>query len=66
MVSSSASKKPIKPAKPQALMGKKPAKFALEGNKWAIVRVSHPSLPIDRLPIITINDHRSITRTRRR
>ncbi|KAI0253872.1 cyclase-associated protein [Lactifluus subvellereus] len=34
--SSAAPKKPIKPAKPQALMGKKPAKFALEGNKWAI------------------------------
>ncbi|KAI9056890.1 hypothetical protein FKP32DRAFT_1585029 [Trametes sanguinea] len=29
-------KKPTKPSKPQALMGKKPAKFALEGNKWAI------------------------------
>lgn len=36
VVSTAASKKPIKPAKPQALMGKKPAKFALEGNKWAI------------------------------
>ncbi|KAI0303480.1 cyclase-associated protein [Multifurca ochricompacta] len=33
---SSAPKKPARPAKPQALMGKKPAKFALEGNKWAI------------------------------
>ncbi|KAI0329833.1 cyclase-associated protein [Cubamyces sp. BRFM 1775] len=31
-----AAKKPTKPSKPQALMGKKPAKFALEGNKWAI------------------------------
>ncbi|KAI0259950.1 adenylate cyclase associated N terminal-domain-containing protein [Gloeopeniophorella convolvens] len=29
-------KKPVRPAKPQALMGKKPAKFALEGNKWAV------------------------------
>ncbi|KAG1803580.1 adenylate cyclase associated N terminal-domain-containing protein [Suillus plorans] len=29
-------KKPVKPTKPQALMGKKPAKFALEGNKWII------------------------------
>ncbi|KAI0668519.1 adenylate cyclase associated N terminal-domain-containing protein [Trametes maxima] len=29
-------KKPTKPSKPQALMGKKPPKFALEGNKWAI------------------------------
>ncbi|KAF8267843.1 adenylate cyclase associated N terminal-domain-containing protein [Lactarius quietus] len=35
-MSTAASKKPIRPAKPQALMGKKPAKFALEGNKWAI------------------------------
>ncbi|KAN0127539.1 Adenylate cyclase associated (CAP) N terminal domain containing protein [Lactarius tabidus] len=35
-VPAAASKKPIKPAKPQALMGKKPAKLALEGNKWAI------------------------------
>ena len=25
--------------KPQALAGKKPAKFALEGNKWMIVSV---------------------------
>ncbi|KAL4068074.1 adenylate cyclase associated N terminal-domain-containing protein [Scleroderma yunnanense] len=31
-----AGKKPVKPTKPQALMGKKPAKFALEGNKWII------------------------------
>jgi adenylyl cyclase-associated protein len=29
-------KKPTKPAKPAALMGKKPAKFALEGSKWLI------------------------------
>ncbi|KAI0274390.1 adenylate cyclase associated N terminal-domain-containing protein [Russula aff. rugulosa BPL654] len=35
-VLSSAPKKPVRPAKPQALMGKKPAKFALEGSKWAI------------------------------
>jgi len=34
----SAPKKPVRPSKPQALAGKKPAKFALEGNKWAIVR----------------------------
>lgn len=34
--SSAAPKKPVRPAKPHALMGKKPAKFALEGNKWAI------------------------------
>ncbi|KAF9036547.1 adenylate cyclase associated N terminal-domain-containing protein [Panaeolus papilionaceus] len=31
-----AGKKPIKPTKPQALAGKKPPKFALEGNKWLI------------------------------
>ncbi|KAH9056661.1 adenylate cyclase associated N terminal-domain-containing protein [Lactarius vividus] len=36
VVSTTASKKPIRPAKPQALMGKKPPKFALEGNKWAV------------------------------
>ncbi|KZT11643.1 cyclase-associated protein [Laetiporus sulphureus 93-53] len=29
-------KKPVKPSKPQALAGKKPAKFELEGSKWAI------------------------------
>ncbi|KAF5365719.1 hypothetical protein D9758_003279 [Tetrapyrgos nigripes] len=29
-------KRPLKPAKPQALMGKKPAKFALEGKSWVI------------------------------
>ncbi|KAF9646279.1 hypothetical protein BDM02DRAFT_3189000 [Thelephora ganbajun] len=29
-------KKPTKPAKPQSLSTKKPAKFALEGNKWII------------------------------
>lgn len=32
-----ASRKPIKPSKPQALAGRKPAKFSLDGNKWAIV-----------------------------
>ena len=32
-----AAKRPVKPSKPQALMGKKPAKFALEGSKWMIV-----------------------------
>lgn len=31
-----AAKRPVKPTKPQALAGKKPAKFALEGNKWVI------------------------------
>ncbi|KAG6841681.1 hypothetical protein C0991_008319 [Blastosporella zonata] len=34
--SSTAPKKPVKPTKPQALTGKKPAKFALEGRKWVI------------------------------
>ncbi|KAK7467074.1 suppressor of rasval19 [Stygiomarasmius scandens] len=29
-------KKPLRPAKPQALMGKKPPKFALEGKSWTI------------------------------
>ncbi|TFK88794.1 cyclase-associated protein [Polyporus arcularius HHB13444] len=33
---SAAAKRPVKPSKPQALAGKKPAKFALEGNKWMI------------------------------
>jgi adenylyl cyclase-associated protein len=31
-------KKPTKPVKPQSLSTKKPAKFALEGKKWVIVR----------------------------
>ncbi|KIP04798.1 hypothetical protein PHLGIDRAFT_109123 [Phlebiopsis gigantea 11061_1 CR5-6] len=34
--SSVAAKKPLKPTKPQALAGKKPTKFVLEGNKWNI------------------------------
>lgn len=34
--SSVAGKKPIRPTKPAALAGKKPPKFALEGNKWMI------------------------------
>lgn len=34
----SPSKKPVRPSKPQALMGKKPAKLALEGKNWSIVR----------------------------
>jgi len=33
---SSPTKRPIRPSKPAALQGKKPAKFALEGNKWVI------------------------------
>jgi len=39
-----AGKKPVKPTKPQALMGKKPAKFALENNKWIIVCPFPPRL----------------------
>jgi adenylyl cyclase-associated protein len=39
-----AAKKPVKPIKPQSLMGKKPSKFALESNKWVIVVV-----PLDNL-----------------
>ena len=35
--SPSPGKKPTKPAKPQSLSTKKPAKFALEGKKWIIV-----------------------------
>ncbi|KAJ8078711.1 suppressor of rasval19 [Marasmius tenuissimus] len=31
-----AAKKPLRPAKPQALMGKKPSKFALEGKAWNV------------------------------
>ncbi|KAI0050050.1 hypothetical protein FA95DRAFT_1677076 [Auriscalpium vulgare] len=34
--SSAAPKKPVKPSKPRTLQGKKPSKFALEGNKWLI------------------------------
>ncbi|KAH8117508.1 adenylate cyclase associated N terminal-domain-containing protein [Phellopilus nigrolimitatus] len=29
-------KRPVKPSKPASLSGKKPSKFALEGNKWFI------------------------------
>lgn len=36
-------KRPTKPSKPAALSGKKPSKFALEGNKWTIVRRLLPS-----------------------
>jgi len=31
-------KKPTRPTKPIALAGRKPAKLALEGNKWLVVR----------------------------
>ncbi|KAK1232264.1 suppressor of rasval19 [Marasmius sp. AFHP31] len=34
--SGAAAKKPLRPAKPQALMGKKPSKFALEGKAWNV------------------------------
>ncbi|PCH38464.1 hypothetical protein WOLCODRAFT_136295 [Wolfiporia cocos MD-104 SS10] len=34
--SSAAAKKPARPSKPQSLAGKKPPKFALEGNKWLV------------------------------
>ena len=58
-----AGKRPVKPSKPQALMGKKPAKFALEGNKWLIVRAEsrrmtltvrlHPHTGVPREPVST-------------
>ncbi|KAF8631426.1 hypothetical protein AX17_005103 [Amanita inopinata Kibby_2008] len=34
--STTAGRRPTKPSKPQALAGKKPSKFALEGNKWLV------------------------------
>ena len=37
--SSSPGAKPKKPVKPSALHAKKPPKFALEGNKWLVVRI---------------------------
>ncbi|KAG6845183.1 hypothetical protein H0H87_012740 [Tephrocybe sp. NHM501043] len=46
--SSTVPKKPIKPTKPQALAGKKPAKFVLEGNKWIIeYQENEPSLVVE-------------------
>ncbi|KAG7092399.1 hypothetical protein E1B28_008756 [Marasmius oreades] len=33
---SGTAKKPIRPAKPQSLMGKKPSKFVLEGKTWNV------------------------------
>ncbi len=63
VVLSSAPKKPVRPAKPQALMGKKPAKFALEGNKWAIVRIF---VSIVTELTLTSVDCRSIKKMRRR
>ncbi|KAI0781345.1 cyclase-associated protein [Trametes elegans] len=47
-----AGKKPTKPSKPQALMGKKPSKFALEGNKWLIeYQESQPPITLDNVEI---------------
>ena len=43
--SPSLGKKPTKPAKPQSLSAKKPAKFALEGKKWIIVCTIPPNIP---------------------
>lgn len=40
-------KKPVRPTKPQALAGKKPPKFILEGNKWIIVCAAVLVLPTD-------------------
>ncbi|KAH9998998.1 adenylate cyclase associated C terminal-domain-containing protein [Russula vinacea] len=49
---SAAPKKPVRPAKPHALMGKKPAKFALEGNKWAIeYQENEAALTVDKTEI---------------
>ncbi|TFY74487.1 hypothetical protein EWM64_g9526 [Hericium alpestre] len=43
-----APKKPVKPTKPSALAGKKPAKFALEGNKWIIeYQENEPALTVE-------------------
>ncbi|KAI0831741.1 adenylate cyclase associated N terminal-domain-containing protein [Trametes gibbosa] len=45
-------KKPTKPSKPQALMGKKPSKFVLEGNKWVIeYQENQPPLTVDNVEI---------------
>lgn len=41
--SSAPPKKPTKPTKPQALAGKKPTKFVLEGNKWLIENFENES-----------------------
>ncbi|KAF9792880.1 adenylate cyclase associated N terminal-domain-containing protein [Thelephora terrestris] len=46
------SKKPTKPAKPQSLSTKKPAKFALEGNKWVIeYQENEPGLMVENAEI---------------
>ncbi|PFH52429.1 hypothetical protein AMATHDRAFT_46293 [Amanita thiersii Skay4041] len=43
---SSPVKRPAKPSKPQALAGKKPSKFALEGNKWLVEYYENPGSPL--------------------
>ncbi|GJE98137.1 adenylyl cyclase-associated family protein [Phanerochaete sordida] len=46
--SAAAPKKPLKPTKPQALAGKKPTKFVMEGNKWLIENYENePSLVVE-------------------
>lgn len=51
----SSGKKPVKPAKPHALMGKKPGKFALEGNKWLIeYQENEPALEVSGVEISQI------------
>ncbi|KAF8911155.1 adenylate cyclase associated N terminal-domain-containing protein [Gymnopilus junonius] len=46
-----AGKKPIKPSKPQALAGKKPSKFALEGNKWLIEYHENETITVENVEI---------------
>ncbi|KAH8833527.1 adenylate cyclase associated N terminal-domain-containing protein [Flagelloscypha sp. PMI_526] len=49
---SSLNKKPVRPSKPAALAGKKPAKLALEGSKWAIeYQENEKSLILDEVQI---------------
>ncbi|KAF8162910.1 adenylate cyclase associated N terminal-domain-containing protein [Crassisporium funariophilum] len=45
--SSPVGKKPLKPTKPQALAGKKPAKFLLDGNKWLIEFQENETLTVE-------------------
>jgi adenylyl cyclase-associated protein len=58
---SQATKKPLRPSKPQSLMGKKPSKFALEGSKWAIVSIFRSTGRIT----CSLRDHRNTKRTSR-
>ncbi|PPR00051.1 hypothetical protein CVT24_009007 [Panaeolus cyanescens] len=44
-------KKPVKPTKPQALAGKKPPKFALEGTKWIIEYHENESVTVEETEI---------------